>query len=159
MINMKINLTIVYVFLVLVIISAFLGMAQTSTNHVDVSSELINFTPPAPPNPLITNTDNNATIYLEQMEYAKTMSKYILAYGAILSLFSGVIALKTRGWNQEATKVFTVTVIVTAGLFLMTAGYTSEQIAPMYGLLGTIVGYLLGKSSSSEQDAKKPPST
>jgi len=30
----------------------------------------------------------------------------------------------------------------------MTAGYSSEQIAPMYGLLGTVVGYLLGKTRS-----------
>ncbi len=32
----------------------------------------------------------------------------------------------------------------------MTAGYTSEQIAPMFGLLGTIVGYLLGKGTQQE---------
>jgi hypothetical protein len=32
-------------------------------------------------------------------------------------------------------------------MFLITAGYTSDQIAPMIGLLGTIAGYLLGKST------------
>jgi hypothetical protein len=156
---MKINFTILYILLALMITSVVLGeeAPQTNTNQVDTSSNLISFTPSAPPDPLITNSQNNETVHLEQMEYAKTMSIYILAYGAALSLFSGVIALKTKGWSQEATKVFTVTVIVTAGLFLMTAGYSSEQIAPMYGLLGTIVGYLLGKTGSSEQDTKKPP--
>jgi|WetSurSiteA1Bulk_404760.scaffolds.fasta_scaffold48769_2 hypothetical protein len=155
---MKIYSTMLYLFLALVITSAVFGVAQTNTNDTDAISKLLKFTPLAPSDPLITHNNDNVSIYLEQIEYAKTMSKYILAYGAALSLFAGIIALKTRGWSQEATKVFTVTVIVTAGLFLMTAGYTSEQIAPMYGLLGTIVGYLLGKSGSSEQDAKKPPS-
>ena len=158
--KMKINFTILYLFLALLITSAVLGekVSQTNTDQVDASSNLINFTPSAPPDPLVTNSKDNVAIYLEQIEYAKTMSIYILAYGAVLSLFSGVIALKTKGWSQEATKVFTVTVIVTAGLFLMTAGYSSDQIAPMYGLLGTIVGYLLGKTDSSKQDTKKPPS-
>jgi hypothetical protein len=153
---MRINSTMLYVFLALVTTSAVLGVAQTSTNHADASSELNNLTPPAPPNPLITHTNDKVSVYLEQIEYAKTMSVYILAYGAVLSLFTGIIALKTRGWSQEATRVFTVTVIITAGLFLMTAGYTSEQIAPMYGLLGTIVGYLLGKTGYSEQNTKTP---
>ena len=33
-------------------------------------------------------------------------------------------------------------------VFLIVAGYTEKQIAPVIGLLGTIAGYLLGKSSS-----------
>jgi hypothetical protein len=157
---MKVNSTILFVFLALMITPVVLGgdMSQTNTGQIDIPSNLTNFTPLAPPDPVITNYNNNAAFHLEQVEYAKMMSIYILIYGAILSLFSGVIALKTKGWSQEATKVFTVTVIVTAGLFLMTAGYSSEQIAPMYGLLGTIVGYLLGKTDSSEQDTKTPPS-
>jgi hypothetical protein len=51
---------------------------------------------------------------------------------------------------EKLSNVFTVTIIITAGLFLMTAGYSSEQIAPMYGLLGTVVGYLLGKTRSTD---------
>lgn len=119
---------------------------QNNSDQGNTTSDFLKFIPPAPPDTLSTDSNN-----LAQIQYAKTMSIYILAYGAVLSLFSGIIAIMTKGWNQEATKVFTVTVIVTAGLFLMTAGYSSEQIAPMYGLLGTIVGYLLGKANSSEQ--------
>ncbi len=157
---MKINAAILYVFLALMITSEVLGVdvSQTTNDQVDTLSNLNNFTPSAPSDPLVTNSNDNVDVHSEQIEYAKMMSIYILAYGAVLSLFSGVIALKTKGWSQEATKVFTVTVIVTAGLFLMTAGYSSEQIAPMYGLLGTIVGYLLGKTDSLKQDAKTPPS-
>jgi biopolymer transport protein ExbB/TolQ len=30
-------------------------------------------------------------------------------------------------------------------VFLVVAGYTDTQIAPVMGLLGTVAGYLLGK--------------
>jgi hypothetical protein len=101
----------------------------------------------------VQNTDNviikprsNTEIYL---------SLGVLAFGVILILFTGFVALKKNsGWDQEATRIFAVSVIVTAGLFLITAGYSDQQIAPMFGLLGTIVGYLLGKSPSGEQGPK-----
>jgi hypothetical protein len=83
------------------------------------------------------------------------LSMGVLAFGLILVLFTGILALrKSTGWDQEATRVFTLTLIVTAGLFLITAGYSDQQIAPMFGLLGTISGYLLGKSSSTEHIPK-----
>jgi hypothetical protein len=98
--------------------------------------------------------ENPVPSMAERMNFAKEMSRYVLAFGLVLSLFTGIIALYTKGWNRDATNVFTVTIIITAGLFLMTAGYSSEQIAPMYGLLGTIVGYLLGKTRSSGDENK-----
>jgi hypothetical protein len=36
----------------------------------------------------------------------------------------------------------------------MTAGYSSEQVAPIYGLLGAVVGYLLGKARPPEDENK-----
>lgn len=75
------------------------------------------------------------------------LSLGVLIFGLILIIFTGIVAYKKNsGWDQEATRIFAVSVIVTAGLFLMTAGYSDQQVAPMFGLLGTIVGYLLGKS-------------
>lgn len=83
------------------------------------------------------------------------LSLGVLAFGLILVIFTGIVAYKKNsGWDQEATRIFAVSVIVTAGLFLITAGYSDQQIAPMFGLLGTIVGYLLGKTSPGEQGPK-----
>ncbi|VVB65122.1 Uncharacterised protein [uncultured archaeon] len=84
------------------------------------------------------------------------LSLGVLVFGLILVIFTGIFALRRSvGWDQESTRVFTISVIVTAGLFLITAGYSDQQIAPMFGLLGTIVGYLLGKSPSpSEQKSE-----
>jgi len=86
------------------------------------------------------------------------LSLGVLAFGLILVAFTGVFTLRrSMGWDQEATRVFTISVIVTAGLFLITAGYSDQQIAPMFGLLGTIIGYLLGKSPAQEHAPKSGP--
>jgi uncharacterized membrane protein len=77
----------------------------------------------------------------------------ILAFGLCLVLLLGIIIYKKNAfWDQEATRVFTVTIVIISGLFLMTAGYSSQQVAPMFGLLGTMIGYIFGKSSAKEQN-------
>ena len=45
-----------------------------------------------------------------------------------------------------------VTLIVVSSLFIITAGYSSEQIAPAMGLFGTIAGYLLGRYQETKGD-------
>jgi hypothetical protein len=42
-----------------------------------------------------------------------------------------------------------VTVII-GTLLLVTVGYNNEQIAPAFGLFGTIVGYLLGRLTQTQ---------
>lgn len=53
-----------------------------------------------------------------------------------------------------------ITIVVTASVVLVVAGFSSQQIAPAYGLFGTIVGYLLGRTttrpSRSEEQASGP---
>jgi hypothetical protein len=79
----------------------------------------------------------------------------ILAFGLVLIFFTGYVAKRRGvGWDNDATRIFTVSLIITAGLFLITAGYSDAQIAPMYGLLGTIVGYVLGKAPPEVQSPK-----
>lgn len=49
--------------------------------------------------------------------------------------------------NIEAiTRTYTVIMIVLGTLFLISAGFSNENIAPALGLFGTIAGYLLGRS-------------
>jgi len=48
--------------------------------------------------------------------------------------------------------------IITGALFLVVAGYTDKQMAPVMGLLGTLAGYLLGKSpAQGESQAEHNP--
>ena len=49
-------------------------------------------------------------------------------------------------------KLFVLVSVIASGVFVITAGYDQDQIGPMMGLLGTLVGYLLGK-----QEPKPPP--
>jgi hypothetical protein len=40
-----------------------------------------------------------------------------------------------------------VITVITGSLVLITAGYSNEQIAPAFGLFGTVIGYMLGRMS------------
>ena len=39
--------------------------------------------------------------------------------------------------------------VITGSLILITAGYSNDQIAPAFGLFGTVIGYMLGRMSSA----------
>lgn len=48
--------------------------------------------------------------------------------------------------NQWFVRVLVVPMCIVAAVFLTIAGYDQQQIAPVVGLLGTIIGYLLGSA-------------
>lgn len=157
--NGKSKTAIICAALMIVVIAAGQSAQQNSASSENPISFLANYTPPTvgigdTNNGLNGQANLNKFTAKQILDFSKTMSLYVLAFGLILSLFAGIIAFKTKGWNREITNIFTVIIIVTAGLFLMTAGYSNQQIAPMYGLLGTIVGYLLGKTRPSEDESK-----
>ena len=47
---------------------------------------------------------------------------------------------------EQTIRLLAVTLIVISTLFIITAGFDSEQIAPAMGLFGTIAGYILGRA-------------
>jgi hypothetical protein len=49
---------------------------------------------------------------------------------------------------SQSLKYLSVSLIIVGSLFLVTAGYGNSQIAPIIGLLGTVAGYLLGRTQS-----------
>jgi len=52
---------------------------------------------------------------------------------------------------ESATRAMTILFVIIATMVLITAGYNNEQIAPAFGLFGTIVGYILGRGEKSAQ--------
>jgi hypothetical protein len=75
----------------------------------------------------------------------------VLTFGILLlGLEVLVILKKSQGWGINSTRIVGLTLIVTSGVFLITAGYSKDQTAPMVGLLGTIAEYLLGKTGKNE---------
>jgi hypothetical protein len=77
------------------------------------------------------------------------LSLGILIFGVIiLGLQIGLMLKLGKGWGPNSIRMTGLTLVIIAGLFLITAGYSQDQIAPMVGLLGTIAGYLLGKTEA-----------
>jgi hypothetical protein len=48
---------------------------------------------------------------------------------------------------DSATRAMAILFIIIATMVLITAGYNNEQIAPAFGLFGTIVGYILSRGA------------
>jgi hypothetical protein len=92
----------------------------------------------------------------EPIEIAFSLSVLAFGFGLIV-LFTRTLMRPGYRWRAVYLRLIVLTIVVTAGLFVITAGYSQDQIAPMMGLLGTLVGYLLGRDTSSP--APEPPAT
>ena len=75
-----------------------------------------------------------------------TVSAVVLAFG-VLVLIVAVLMIKWGSTAESTLRVVGTIVILIMAVFLVVAGYSDKQIAPVMGLLGTVAGYLLGKSS------------
>ena len=88
----------------------------------------------------------------------------VLVFGAII-IGIEIFLLKARPtWGASwFLKIVGLTLVLTAGLFLVVAGFSQNQTAPMMALLGTVAGYLLGKEAtvltsidSAKENSTKP---
>ena len=80
---------------------------------------------------------------------AMTMSSVILAFGVVVLVLATFLIRGGKSAESVLATFGTILIIVVA-VFLVVAGYSDKQIAPVMGLLGTIAGYLLGKGSNSK---------
>jgi hypothetical protein len=85
----------------------------------------------------------------------KTPFEQWLTLLTVATLGITVAALTAMGWRTGLTpdfvRAFIVVVVVFSALFLIAAGYSDKQAAPVYALLGTIVGYIFGRLSEEGQ--------
>jgi hypothetical protein len=88
---------------------------------------------------------------------AMTMSAAVLAFG-LLVLVLATYLIRFGKSAEAVLRIYGTVLIIVVAVFLVVAGYNSEQIAPVTGLLGTIVGYLLGKETSRPSGAADPSS-
>lgn len=83
------------------------------------------------------------------------MSFSVLCFGLLVFAIE-IITIKLGTFGPEQTiKLIAVTLIVISTLFIITAGFDSEQIAPAMGLFGTIAGYMLGRASGKSMEAQE----
>lgn len=84
-----------------------------------------------------------------------------LLFGLVCLCLQTFLVLKMKdAWTPTGVlRMTALTMIVTSILVLITAGYSSNQIAPAMGLLGSIGGYLLGSATKSTPEEKGTSST
>ncbi len=81
----------------------------------------------------------------------------VLGFFVLVLGLEVLVMLRTRvTWGPTTVRIFGLTLVINSGLFLITAGYSQDQIAPMMGLLGTIAGYLLGKTEPKTRKTAAP---
>ncbi len=79
----------------------------------------------------------------------------VLIFGFLVMLIE-LYMVKANQFDQgQALKFILVTLVITSALFLIAAGFSNNQIASAMGLLGTIAGYLLGRSQSDDAPSTK----
>lgn len=112
--------------------------AQTAATHAPG-------TPEVDPGGGVFHTDREAVL-----------SVVILVFG-ILVLVVQYLLLRVppRRSSFEILQLLSINLIITGTLFLISAGFGAQQIAPGLGLFGTIAGYVLGRRSNAS-DGKDP---
>ncbi len=84
-----------------------------------------------------------------------TSKETLLAFSVLISLFIIIIIevwliYKMKISDDNSTKLIIITLVLMGTLFIVMAGYDERVIAPVFGLFGTIVGYLFGKTANKE---------
>jgi hypothetical protein len=79
----------------------------------------------------------------------------VLLFGLLVLSLMTVLMLKNQSPDQ-ILRLFTVPLVVVAAVFLIVTGYTDAQIAPVIGLFGTLVGYILGAQSNRSEVVVEP---
>jgi hypothetical protein len=97
-------------------------------------------------------------------DFAATQSQlYELGFVALIGLATlavqAVVLFRTQAAVQDATRITMITLIITLAVGTLVMGYDERQIAPVLGLFGSIVGYLLGRGdrADSQRPGREPP--
>lgn len=79
---------------------------------------------------------------------AMTISVVVLVFG-IITLALATYLINSGKSSEAILRTYGTILIIVTSVFLVVAGYSSNQIAPVMGLMGTVAGYLLGKGEAS----------
>ena len=82
---------------------------------------------------------------------------YILGFGGLVLLCEMFLVTQMKFNSDDSIKLITITLVITGLLYMTTLSLAGDAIAPAIGLLGTIVGYLMGKYQSSQGGSEANP--
>ena len=80
-----------------------------------------------------------------------------LGFGVLVLIMACVLLIKFSNDCNIAFKYFIIVLLILGMLVLIPVGYSNDQISPAVGLFGTIAGYLLGKTESSNKNTPPTP--
>lgn len=83
------------------------------------------------------------------------LSYAILLFGTAVLFVQYLLLRAPKRNSYEILQLLAINLIVTGTLFLISAGFSAQQISPGLGLFGTIAGYVLGRRAG---EAPKPDS-
>lgn len=85
----------------------------------------------------------------------------LLFFVLALAAQFGVMMVRRISWDNFSYRLYGMSILIGAGVYLVIIGYGAAEhlITPMMGLLGTALGYLLGKDSPGSAGLPIPPST
>lgn len=90
---------------------------------------------------------SNSSTHLWSPSFVMYLGGGLLVFGLIICVLMSFL-LKREKSPDQVLRTLCVPLIIIVTVFLVIVGYTDQQIAPVIGLLGTIAGYLLGRSES-----------
>lgn len=85
------------------------------------------------------------------------LSGIAMLFGFVVLLIEYRLLRSVGADGDQVLKVVVVTIILVATMFIITAGYSSDQIAPAIGLFGTIAGYVLGRTTAGTKGDRPKP--
>jgi uncharacterized membrane protein YfcA len=134
-------------------LTSLTGIAQLTPKGQDTDqSSIAN----APPKDTETPEDISATIAIRSGKdifhsFEFILSVIVLLFGIIVVFLEVYLAKLKVIKSEHILKCIVITLVIVAALVLITAGYSNNQINGITGILGSIAGYLLGKTDSSPQ--------
>ncbi len=157
--------------LLILLLIGFCGIAFAQTNTKDASLMDSLGSEPAAVTKVAGAADTailiaNDKAYEAYDEYVKRkalkspefmLSMALLVFAVIICCAEIIVFLKGHMDADHIIKLIIITLIIFAVLFLIVLGYTNDQIGPALGLLGTIAGYLLGRSAKETSKEDKHP--
>jgi hypothetical protein len=113
--------------------------------------------PPANPLPSSGSTGNLTDFIFKKAPYEFWLTCLIIGFGlTVLALYIYAIRNIENRRPEDVSRALIVITVITGSLVLITAGYSNEQIAPAFGLFGTVIGYMLGRMSNAPAGGNSP---
>jgi hypothetical protein len=111
------------------------------------------------PTPTTVSRGGLSDLVFHKSPYEVWLTLLIITFGLIvLGLYIYAIRNIPHRRPDDISRAVIVVSVITGSLLLITAGYTNEQVAPAFGLFGTIIGYMLGRMNQPPgQPTETPP--